>query len=78
MTGQQRDKRPKAEQAPEAVAEQKAAGFEEFWREVHALQRQVVNDICILCPPFLYENSDFRDYACPFKSLLPFCPNQDE
>ena len=45
-----------------------------YWIAVRDIGEHVIAKACMVCPEVYYTNRDFRNYVCPFKSLLTFCP----
>lgn len=45
-----------------------------YWFAVREIGEYVIENACSVCPEVYYTNGDFRNYVCPFKSLLTFCP----
>ena len=45
-----------------------------YWFAVRDIGEYVIANACRVCPEIYYTNRDFRNYVCPFKSLLTFCP----
>jgi hypothetical protein len=45
-----------------------------YWYSVRDIGEYVIKHACKVCPEVYHNNRDFRNYVCPFKSLLTFCP----